>query len=173
MKKKVRDFYRDRRALLSSDRREEAAEVACKELLRLSAGYDHILSYYSLPDEVDTYSFNDILSKQHRLSLPKIEGESLVPYEVNSMEKELKTFSHQFLEPVDSCSRNNSINFVVVPGIAFDRKGGRIGFGKGYYDRFLEGKKVKVVGLLFKEQFSDELLPIEAHDVCMEELCIV
>ena len=173
MKKKVREMLRRRRATISSARREEAEKAALEKILLMSQGYERVLSYYSLPEEVSTHSLNKVLCKQGRLSLPKIEGECLVPYGVRSMEKELKTFSHQFLEPGDGAIKSKTIDFVIVPGVAFDRRGARIGFGKGYYDRFLTGKKCRVVGLLFYEQLSEELLPQEAHDVMMEELCIV
>jgi len=55
---------------------------------------------------------------------------------------------------------------VIVPGIAFDKKGYRIGYGHGYYDRFLKilKKDVKKIGLAFEIQVVDEI-PEEEHDV--------
>ena len=53
-----------------------------------------------------------------------------------------------------------------IPGIAFDKKGGRIGFGKGYYDSFLKKvkKSVPVIALAFEEQVSKKKLPSRKHD---------
>jgi len=51
----------------------------------------------------------------------------------------------------------------IVPGIAFGKNGERLGYGKGYYDRFLESFKGKTVGLSFEECLSENI-PMEAHD---------
>lgn len=53
--------------------------------------------------------------------------------------------------------------FCLVPGVAFDRRGFRIGYGKGYYDRFLAGKNIVCAGLCRRELVL-ERLPAEAHD---------
>ncbi len=61
----------------------------------------------------------------------------------------------------------NTLQGVLVPGLAFDRRGGRLGRGKGYYDQALENYKGLKVGIAFKEQISSEALPMESHDVRM------
>ncbi len=60
---------------------------------------------------------------------------------------------------------------VLVPGFAFDRSGGRVGSGLGFYDRFLQGKPVQKWGICFKEQLIKERLAQEATDVRMGGLC--
>lgn len=144
------------------------------ELLReMSASYHNILSYSALEDEVCLFSFNKMLSEEKRLSLPRIEQGALVPYRVADMEKQLKTFSHRFLEPDFSCIKNEIIDLVIVPGVVFDRKGGRLGFGKGFYDKFLESRPVQTIGVCFKEQLFEGLLPLEKHDIYVGKLCVV
>ena len=59
-----------------------------------------------------------------------------------------------------------SINLVIIPGVAFDLQGGRIGYGKGYYDRFLEQTKAFRLALAFDFQIIDKV-PTEKHDVPM------
>jgi 5-formyltetrahydrofolate cyclo-ligase len=59
---------------------------------------------------------------------------------------------------------DSALDLVLVPGIAFDRRGWRIGFGAGYYDRFLAGVAAATVGLAFSLQILDKL-PVEPHDV--------
>ncbi|MBC7961931.1 MAG: 5-formyltetrahydrofolate cyclo-ligase [Steroidobacteraceae bacterium] len=61
-------------------------------------------------------------------------------------------------------------DLIVVPGVAFDRKGHRIGYGKGFYDRFLQhpGLKADLVGLCHDFQLIDNLIPGEQHDIAME-----
>lgn len=61
---------------------------------------------------------------------------------------------------------------VLVPGVCFDRNGGRIGYGKGYYDRFLATlpKGVKKWGVCFSQQISDAFLPLEPTDIRLDNI---
>lgn len=59
-----------------------------------------------------------------------------------------------------------SVEVALVLGVGFDRRGQRLGYGRGYFDRFLAGKRFPAVGLAFDEQLVDEL-PVELHDVPM------
>lgn len=61
----------------------------------------------------------------------------------------------------------SKIDIVFVPGVAFDKKGNRLGYGKGYYDRFLMDKESFTVGLAFSCQIADEL-PADTHDYCLD-----
>ncbi|MCC6277448.1 MAG: 5-formyltetrahydrofolate cyclo-ligase [Oligoflexia bacterium] len=73
-------------------------------------------------------------------------------------------------EPSPQTSARLSVNDctgVLVPGLAFDRKGHRLGYGKGHYDRTLSGFKGVKVGVTFSE-FVFESLPVEAQDVAMD-----
>ena len=61
------------------------------------------------------------------------------------------------------------IDLVIVPGIAFDRQGGRLGHGKGYYDRFLQFTRAFRLGLAFDCQLL-KTVPTESHDVPMNAI---
>lgn len=61
---------------------------------------------------------------------------------------------------------DGSIDAAVVLGLGFDRRGYRLGYGSGYFDRFLAGRELTTIGLAFDEQLVDRL-PAEAHDVPM------
>jgi len=173
MKAEIRNDYLLVRKGLSDERRQEANQKVFEELLKLVGENQKVLSYYPLGHEVSVHAFNQKLAEENRLSLPRIESDNLVPCSVRDMEKELKTFSHTFMEPDFSCPITESIDLVIVPGVVFDKNGGRIGFGKGHYDKFLEKRKIPTIGLLFKEQLFDGTLPLEKHDITMEKLCIV
>ncbi len=60
-------------------------------------------------------------------------------------------------EPVED------VDIIFVPGVAFDKSGNRLGYGKGYYDRFLEGRHAMSVGIAYACQIAEEL-PTDAHD---------
>lgn len=81
--------------------------------------------------------------------------------------KELKPGSYEIPEPQGQEVRVTADTFdlVVVPGVAFDSTGVRVGFGKGYYDMALEGLKCPVVALAYDFQVVNELIPSEPHDV--------
>ena len=70
-------------------------------------------------------------------------------------------------EPVDpSCN----IPLFLIPGLAFDRRGRRLGRGKGFYDRFLSQKRVFKVGVAWSSQIHEEDLPEEKHDIRMDAI---
>lgn len=75
-------------------------------------------------------------------------------------------------EPIESETKSvdaNEIQLVVVPGLAFSRNGSRLGFGGGYYDRFLENYQGNTVSLAFQQQLIPEL-PTEAHDKVVKKI---
>ena len=61
-------------------------------------------------------------------------------------------------------------DLILIPGVAFDERGGRVGRGKGFYDRFLEGKNTVKIGLAFEAQILRKKLPLEAHDQLLDGL---
>lgn len=173
VKESLRLEFLTKRKGLSQKRRDQANSHAFEKLQILVEGYECVMSYSSLESEVCTGAFNVWLAQQNRLCLPRIESSGLVPCMVTDVEKDLKTFSHRFQEPNFSCPKAEKIDLVIIPGVVFDKNGGRIGFGKGHYDKFLERAKIPSIGLCFFEQIYEEPLPLEKHDIVMESLCIV
>jgi 5-formyltetrahydrofolate cyclo-ligase len=93
------------------------------------------------------------------------------PVEIKSLDTEMQTTGLGVREPVSGISVPlGCIDMVVIPGMAFDRKGFRVGRGRGFYDRFLAQQDFKGVrcALCFHEQLVAEPLPCEAHDVPMD-----
>lgn len=71
-------------------------------------------------------------------------------------------------EPVSGeKATQTEVEVVIVPGIVFDKKGGRIGFGKGCYDRFLNSCSAVKIGFCYEFQVAEEI-PTEEHDVKMD-----
>lgn len=66
----------------------------------------------------------------------------------------------------------NKIDLVIVPGLAFTKNGARLGFGAGYYDRFLENYTGKTVALALSRQVKNAL-PIESHDQRIQEVLTI
>jgi 5-formyltetrahydrofolate cyclo-ligase len=125
-----------------------------------------VMVFSSFGSEVST---GPIIERLHDLgvavALPRIEGAELVavPYAPGDP---VRPTSFGAIEPtrpdgVDAAS----LDVVGVPGVAFDRRGCRIGYGGGYYDRFLRGVRAFTVGIAFALQVVDEDLPTGTFDL--------
>ena len=136
------------------------------------AGVIHI--FISMPDEPDTRPIIEhCWSSRKKIAVPVV-----LPDTFELFHSEIKSFDdldygmHGTQEP--SPKRQKKINpesfdLVIVPGVAFDRQGGRLGHGKGYYDRFLEQASAFRLGLTFNCQLL-ETVPTELHDVPMNAI---
>ena len=169
------------RALIAQ-RRQEYAPAARLDLsgpiLRRLAAHPQfvaahtVLLYHSLPDEVDTAAFVQYWSQRKLVLLPSVVNneielhrhapeDPLVPGPFGVLESGGKLFTDYA-----------SIDLAVIPGVAFDESGGRLGRGKGFYDRLLARlapHPIYKVGICFDFQIVDHV-PMEAHDVPMDEI---
>ena len=129
-----------------------------------------ILMYYSLPDEVDTHGFINKWCQEKQIVLPVVVGEELDLRHFTSA-NELRTGSFGIAEPTgDLFTDYNQIDVVIVPGIAFDQNGNRLGRGKGYYDRLLPKlSKAYKIGICFPYQLVAEV-PTEPTDIQMDSV---
>lgn len=145
-KTKWRAILTARRKAISNERRQEAATVLKQKLH--SKGV--ILSFSPIGSEIDLTPLNQLLALENRLFL--------VPYRPESL-------AHVPLSKIDC---------ILVPGLGFDRDHFRIGYGKGYYDQFLAGVgDILTIGVGFKEQLCEELLPRDPWDIPVKELILV
>lgn len=131
-----------------------------------------ILLYHSLPDEVNTHELIRRWSNKKRILLPVVNGNDLELKEYKG-ENELENGQYGISEPTGLPFLSfNEIDLAVIPGMAFDKDGNRLGRGKGYYDRLLarlSSSKIYKIGLCFDFQFLPHI-PAEAHDVVMDEI---
>ncbi len=127
-----------------------------------------VMLYSSLPDEVSTHDFIDKWRNEKKIILPTVVGDDIIPVEL-SKETVFAVGDFNILEPQNE-PYNGDYDLIVVPGVAFDRDGNRIGRGKGYYDRFLcKHLDVKRIGICFDFQLVDNV-PTEINDIKMDEL---
>lgn len=136
---------------------------------------DTILMYHSLPDEVDTHSALDkLLAMGKKVLLPKVISDTeMTIHEYTGKESLQPSEPYGILEPTtpELSIINCQLSIVVVvPGMAFDRQGHRLGRGKGYYDRFLSRiPNIYKIGVCFPFQML-ESIPSESTDVVMDEV---
>ena len=129
-----------------------------------------VLLYHSLPDEVYTHDFIRKWYTRKRILLPVVTENTLELYTYTGPDK-LKTGAYGIAEPTEGKFTNfKEIDLAIIPGMAFDRRGNRLGRGKGYYDRllpFLAG--TYKLGVCFPYQLL-ESIPTEGFDVRMNEV---
>ncbi len=161
----IRTQIRACKALLDDSERRLAAKSVFDRLERLAAFTmsDSILMYHSLPDELSTIEFIDRWNNRKRFFLPRVNGVNLdiLPYD----KSRLRLGAFQIEEPDGNDTVDiSSIEMVVVPAVAYDRKGNRVGRGKGYYDRLLKDTKALKIGVAYDFQLVDQI-DTEDHDV--------
>ena len=150
-----------------------AASRGILQRLRALDEYAHahgLHTYVSRDGEVDTHALIRLgLARGKRVVVPVVQRGSRVleHAEIQTLEQ-LQTGLWGLLQPaLEDTNRFADlakIDLVVVPGLAFDERGFRLGFGGGYYDRFLARIEVPKIGLTYSSLFFREL-PVERHDV--------
>lgn len=132
-----------------------------------------VLLYHSLNDEPATHALIDrAYAAGKHILLPVVEGDCLCLYPYSGPEY-LTTGPYGIREPANrevSFTRYEDIDLAVVPGVAFDNQGNRIGRGKGYYDRLLPRISACKIGVCFPFQLTDITLPVTDTDVPMNEV---
>ena len=124
-----------------------------------------IALYNSMVNEVDTNSLiNELLNKKVVL-LPKIVDNQMVFIPVKNNQQYIKS-TFGVLEPIGE-SYNGDIHLIIVPGVAFDESMNRLGYGKGYYDKFLSNKNIYKIGICFDRQLINKL-PTNNYDIKMD-----
>ena len=124
-----------------------------------------VLLYHSLPDEVFTHAFIDRWCVEKEIVLPTVVGDDLELHLYTGPEC-LSLGNYGILEPSGELFTDfDRITLAVIPGMAFDLQGNRLGRGKGYYDRLLPRlSHAYKLGLCFPFQILDEEIPHEPHD---------
>ena len=134
-----------------------------------------ILAYWPLPDEVDIRPLIDQwVAEGKTVVLPKVTGDETMELRRYTSRADLQEGAFHIMEPVGELFEDyDQIDVALVPGMAFDAAGHRLGRGKGYYDRFLANsllsERALKLGICFPFQRVAEV-PSEAHDVVMDEV---
>lgn len=168
MKDKIvlRKHWKDVRQSISTLRIQQAS----LNLIKIDLPKGKILSFMTFQTEIDTLPLNTSLCQQNRLLLPKMIEDRIHVFKVKDLSHQLQYSSAGILEPrEDLCEEIKQFDAILVPGLAFDYRGFRLGYGKGHYDRFLSTCNAISIGVGFIEQLSP-LLPIEAHDVAVNRV---
>ena len=166
---------RKRIALLKTLHKSTATHQSAEILAALEAhpvfrAASIILLYHSLPDEVHTHDFIRKWSTKKKILLPVVIGNDL-ELRVYTSPADLAIGAYGIEEPTGALFTDYAIiDLIIVPGVAFDRDGNRLGRGKGYYDRLLPRiPSAYKVGICFPFQIVEEV-PAEPFDIRMDEI---
>lgn len=129
---------------------------------------EKVMLYSALPDEVQTQAFLDKWHLKKQIILPTVVGDDIIPVEY-AKDTGFAVGDFNILEP-QNVPYQGDFELIIVPGVAFDRNGNRLGRGRGYYDRFLSKHiDVKRIGICFDFQLVNEV-PAEPFDIRMDEI---
>ncbi len=161
----IRRRVKARKGLMTDNERMDAADRVFCRLEELAAFMmsDRIMIYNSLPDELSTRSFLNKWSGRKHFFLPRVNGVNLevLPFERTA----LRMGAFHIEEPTgDEITDPDTMELIIVPAMAYDRKGNRVGRGKGYYDRLLSQSSAFKIGVAYDFQLFDEF-DSEEHDI--------
>lgn len=131
-----------------------------------------VLAYYSLSDELFTHDFVQRWADKKTILLPKVVGDDLTLHRYTNV-MSMSEGAFGIMEPcTPEFTDYAAVDVVIVPGVAFDRQGNRLGRGRGYYDRLFTSRlphNVYKVGVCYPFQLV-ESVPTEPGDVQMDEI---
>lgn len=164
-KKEIRTMLAARKAAMTpAERAEEEARLWARvEALDAFQAASTVLLYCSLPDEVSTSGFMERWARRKRLILPLVCGDDLLLKEYDP--SRVHPGYRGIIEPDGDLPSlaPQSVDFALVPGVAFTPDGYRLGRGKGFYDRLLPQLRCPTAGVCYSCQILDDL-PLDPWD---------
>ncbi|MCK4589147.1 MAG: 5-formyltetrahydrofolate cyclo-ligase [Nanoarchaeota archaeon] len=165
MKEKSREEILKKRNSLSRTEIKSKSKEIFQRLLNINHlnRTQNVCVYVSKDSEVETHDLITYLLKKKNVFVPFIEKEELRVSEIKNF-SDLEKGQFNILEPKNKINYNQNIDLIIIPGVAFDKRGNRLGRGNGYYDKFLKNIQSLKIGLAFEEQIIGQV-PVEKHDV--------
>ena len=171
-KKEARAYVKNIRKISDRDTILANSKLITEKLISLEiiSKYDTLLLYNSINNEVDTKELMNYAKKCGKtLAFPTVVGDEMLFYRIDD-DKDTKEGYMGIKEPLPSKDRLVDCNegLIIVPGVAFDKKCNRTGYGKGFYDRYLTKHRGLIkIGLGFSFQVFDEL-ETDSYDIPLD-----
>lgn len=164
-KKQLRaDCLAKRRALPADRKAQMDAQIAAAFLGLVSYRYAKtVLLYYPKSDEVNTRPIIEkALADGKQVALPRCRKDGIMDFFLIESENDLAPGAFGIPEPKEDCplfdpAAQETGVLMALPGLAYDRLGYRLGYGRGYYDRYLEHRTIATAGLIYEELITDQL----------------
>ena len=176
-RKRVRTEILHRREALTPAERTRLSERIVDSAARWiqREGFHSVMLYLNMRGEVETTGLLEgLLNSGKQVCAPVVDTEQLelMPRRIQNLETELVRHRYGMLEPNEACPifPVENLQLIVVPGIAFDHNGYRLGYGKGFYDRFLvKCPHAIAIGLAYQIQLVEDTFP-QAWDVPVQHI---
>ena len=168
MKKLLKESILEKRNSMTQSEINEKSNDIKKKLFDLDSfrKSKSIMFFVSFGNEVNTHEMIKEAMGNKTIIVPKVLQHEIEPSMILDFDNIVQSGKFNIPEPIEIMRvAHKNIDLVLVPGIAFDREGHRIGYGFGYYDKFLKKvPKAAKIGLCFDFQVVDQI-PREEHDV--------
>jgi len=171
-KSRLRKQFLDARDSLSLDFIKISSEKIRENLRKIEAFRNASLIglYHSIGSEVRTEQIlQEIWNQGKGAFLPRVEKDQIVFRKVSNL-SDLEMGNFSVMEPKERCEIAKKLDVILVPAIVLSHDGYRLGYGFGFYDKYLSGKKTKKIALSYAKQVV-KTFPRDPHDVKMD--CIV
>jgi len=165
-RKSLRSLLLEKRDNTSFDFMKIASEKIQKKLKKINVFRDaqKIGMYYPIGSEVLTQDIiQELLSNGKDVFLPKVMGKKMEFRKISNFSS-LEKGSFDIMEPKDDCPTDNSLDVVLVPTVGISPAGVRLGYGHGFYDKFLAEHKVTTISLTLEKQIVKNI-PKSEHDI--------
>ncbi len=139
----------------------------CERILlsKITDSFDDVLVYYPVNNEVDLrYLFSDLIKENKNIWLPVVNGKNM-SFHLYENEERLNIGECGIPEPLSPIiyERKDKMSLMIMPGVAFSENRDRLGYGGGYYDRFLDSNDCYTAAVAFDTQIV-KCIPNESHD---------
>ncbi len=171
-KKLLRRYFSDIRQNIRSEAADHAITMRILADKNVNEA-DNILLYASFGSEVDTWELaEEFLSRNMNVAFPKCGKNRVMTFHIVTNSEQLKSGMYGIREPAICLPRPDLTNRTVciVPGLAFTRNGGRLGYGGGYYDMFLTANPHIYTIAVSYEKLVVEDLPLAEHDIKVKKI---
>ncbi|ABX13014.1 5-formyltetrahydrofolate cyclo-ligase [Nitrosopumilus maritimus] len=168
-KKSLRNLLLEKRDGTSFDLMKIASEKISKKLKKIKTFRDaqKIGAYYPIGSEVPTQDIiQELLSDGKEVFLPRVSGENMDFKKISDFSS-LESGSFEIMEPKIDCETENNLDVILVPTVGITPKGIRLGYGHGFYDRFLSNHKISTISLTLEKQVVKNI-PKSDHDILID-----
>ena len=168
-KKSLRNLLLERRDNTSFDLMKIASEKIQKKIKKINGfrNAQKIGAYFPIGSEILTQDIiQELLSDGKEVFLPKVIGEKMEFRKITNFSS-LEKGSFDIMEPKEDCPADNNLDVILVPTVGISPAGVRIGYGHGFYDKFLAEHNTTTISLTMEKQIIKNI-PKSEHDIAID-----